>query len=114
MIACAVSDSGAVGIDIETATFSDSKAGKLAERFFDATEKLEVESSPEQFTRVWTRKEAIAKYFGANLADFLKKSSQNDEISKISLHNFKFGKHPVTLCTARDFDKIILLGDTRK
>ncbi len=114
IVACALSDGGEVGVDVETTEIPPQKARKLAERFFDENEKAEVSRRPESFARIWTKKEALAKCFGANLADFEKNLPEINEFTKISFHNFKYRKHPVTLCTIRDFSKIILLGDVKK
>ena len=113
-IACALSDSGDVGVDIEAAEITPEKAQKLAKRFFDKDEVAAVNRSPNEFARIWTRKEALAKHFGANLADFAKKTPENDEFAKISFHNFKYRNYPVTLCTKRNFDRVILLVDLAK
>ena len=113
-VACALSDSGDVGVDIEAAEITPEKAKKLAKRFFDKDEVAAVNRSPDEFARFWTKNEAHAKHFGANLADFAKKTSENDEFAEISFHNFKYCNYPVTLCTKRNFDKVILLVDLAK
>ena len=114
IVACAVSDCGEVGVDVETANISQKKALKLADRFFTDDEIREVKRDPQTFTRIWTRKEAASKFFGENLADFIKKTPPSDLDAKIYFHSFTYCQYPVTLCTARNFDKIILLDDSIK
>ncbi|MBE6684666.1 MAG: 4'-phosphopantetheinyl transferase superfamily protein [Ruminococcaceae bacterium] len=118
-VACAVSDSDEVGVDIEAALPTDDRAKKLAERFFDDTDKKAVEEDPTVFTRLWSEKEAKAKFFGISLAEFLTNEKKTESNSKkmqgtpnISLHRFSFCNIPVTLCTKRDFSTIIFTYTT--
>lgn len=113
-VACAVSDSDEIGIDIEAALPTEDRAKKLAKRFFEDTDKKAVEEDPTVFTRLWSEKEAKAKFFGISLAEFLehkKKVATNEqkaqENQNTSLHRFSFCNIPVTLCTKRDFSTII-------
>ena len=118
-VACALSDSDEVGVDIESALLPDDRAKKIAERFFDDTDKKAVEEDPTCFTRLWSEKEAKAKFFGISLAEFLenkKKVATNgqkaQENQNTSLHRFSFCNIPVTLCTKRDFSTIIFTCPT--
>lgn len=118
-VACALSDSDEVGVDIEAALPTEDHAKKLAERFFDASEKKAVEEDPTVFTRLWSEKEAKAKFFGTNLAEFLEKEKETatneknvQETHNVSLHRFSFCNIPVTLCTKRDFSTIIFTYPT--
>ena len=113
-VVCALSDDCKVGIDIEASTIAPEKARKLAARYFDPSEQEIVEQSPEKFSRMWTKKEAISKFFGGNFADFIQKALSNELFDEISLHNFQYRSHPVTLCTTRDYGKIILLDGNEK
>jgi len=118
-VACALSDSDEVGVDIEAASPTDDRARKLSARFFDDPEKKAVEEDPTVFTRLWSEKEAKAKFFGTNLAEFLeneKKTATNgqkaQENQNTSLHRFSLCNIPVTLCTKRDFSTIIFVCPT--
>ena len=107
IVACALSDNGEVGVDIEAARPTSEKARKLSSRYFSTDEVEEINGDPERFIMKWTEKEAITKFFGANLADFVKKSDKKQEDPEFSIHSFKYRKMPITLCTKRNFDKII-------
>ena len=54
-----------VGIDIES---GEDKSGKIAERFFDESEKEYLRQCPSGFRRVWTLKEAVSKLFGKGIS----------------------------------------------
>ena len=107
-VACAVSDDGRVGIDIEAANISFEKAKKLAKRFFSSSDFEKVVKSPNIFNRVWSEKEAIAKFFGIALADFLKNEKKNLENKELNtestdfvIHRFACMDIPISLCTQR-------------
>ena len=118
-VACAVSDSGEVGVDVEATLPPPDRAKKLAERFFDPKGRKAVENDPSLFARLWSEKEATSKFFGENLSEFLeneqKLSTDGDntqENQNVSLHRFSFCKIPVTLCTTRDFSTITFTCST--
>ncbi len=118
-VACAVSDSDEVGVDIETALPLPDRAKKLSERFFDDAEKKAVEDDPSVFARLWSEKEAKSKFFGTNLAEFLeneKKTESNgkkmQDIQNISLHRFSLCNIPVPLCTKKVFSTILFTCST--
>ena len=118
-VACALSDSEEVGVDIESALLPDDRVKKIAERFFNDADKKTVEDDPSGFARLWSEKEAKSKFFGVNLAEFLeneKKTGSNgknmQETQNVSLHRFSFGNIPVTLCTKRDLSTIIFTCST--
>ncbi|MBR3686691.1 MAG: 4'-phosphopantetheinyl transferase superfamily protein [Clostridia bacterium] len=118
-VACALSDSEEVGVDIESALLPDDRVKKIAERFFNDADKKAVEDDPSGFARLWSEKEAKSKFFGVNLAEFLeneKKTGSNSknmqETQNVSLHRFSFGNIPVTLCTKRDLSTIIFTCST--
>ena len=113
-VACAVSDSGDVGIDIEASEIQKDKALKLADRYFSRSDIKKIKEYPESFARVWSEKEAQAKFLGVGLADFLKNERENcqngekrGQDRKIALHRFSYGSIPISLCTKRDFSTII-------
>ena len=70
-VAVALSDEGAVGIDVETADITADKAQKLAKRFFTESEQCAVAADSSEFCRLWSKKEAAAKYLGTSLQSFL-------------------------------------------
>jgi len=71
LLACAITEAGAVGIDVETLE-RKSDLEKLARRFFSPLESkallaLPVEQRRERFFRIWTLKEAYIKARGGGL-----------------------------------------------
>ena len=114
--ACAVSDEGDVGIDIEASTVSPERAQKIADRYFNERERELVRCFPESFARIWCNKEAEAKFFGLGLGKHLeneKKSSPDITFSKksdnASIHAFYYDKIPISLCTKGKFDTITFM-----
>ncbi len=112
-VACAVSDEGEVGIDIEASTTDPEKAQRIAERYFNDDEKELVRRSPESFAKIWCEKEAKAKFFGSGLGIFLKNEKNSDfefefikKNAKISTHVFYCEKIPICLCTKDKFGTI--------
>ncbi len=116
-VSCAVSDSGRVGIDTEWAEIDGEKAKKLAKRYFSADEAAKVESTPSVFKDLWCEKEAITKFFGSDLAIFLKEEREKntnpnfpksrENAKNYSIHRFAWNKNPVTLCSERENSTII-------
>ncbi len=110
--AVAVSDKGDVGIDIETASLPKERAVKLAERFFTPAEADEIKKAPEKFTRLWTKKEAEAKFFGKELSLLLKELKNKESAvlySDVAFHDISHLQKPVTLCAKRENDTILML-----
>ena len=106
---CAVSIGEELGVDVEAAEISPERAKKLAERYFSDDEIKLVENRPDSFTQMWTEKESKAKFFGKSVGNILsqdKKSAKPEDFCNISLHRFKFGKIPISLCTKRHFSTI--------
>lgn len=94
--ACALSD-GRVGIDIEAKMTTDEKAIKLAERFFSARELEFVKKAPrENFTKVWTAKEACTKILGVTLSEGLKRADIFSD--EFWFYSFEYNESFVTLC----------------
>lgn len=118
-VACALSDSEEVGVDIEAALPPEDRAKKISERFFDDADKKAVKEDPPCFSRLWSEKEAKAKFFGMDLSNFLE-SERNSGVSNkniqkrhnVAIHRFTFCNIPVTLCTKRDFSTIIFTYPT--
>jgi phosphopantetheinyl transferase len=108
-VACAVSIGEEVGVDIEASEISEEKAVKLAQRYFFEYDLTAVSLSPKKFARIWSEKEAKAKFYGGSLTNLLekeRKSGVSHVPSEITLHKFSYGEIPVTLCTKRTFSTI--------
>ncbi|MBE6693654.1 MAG: 4'-phosphopantetheinyl transferase superfamily protein [Ruminococcaceae bacterium] len=67
-VAAAISPQGRVGVDIELGSgFDEDRLCKMAKRFFSDGELTDFESAADrrrEFLKIWTRKEAVSKYFG--------------------------------------------------
>lgn len=73
IFACAVNDpdSGEIGLDIQTAD-RGRRTQRIAERYFTPEEQAMIKAGGnDMFFRIWTRKEAYAKYTGEGLAVIL-------------------------------------------
>ena len=100
MIACAISDDGEVGIDIEAADITPSRADSIAARFFSFEVASHISGNVDAFKREWTRKEAAAKMYGMPLAEYLK-LSKNGELEDYPIpFYFEYTEcgFPVTIC----------------
>ena len=110
-VACCVSDECDVGIDIEASYITPEKARKLAKRFFTSEEAAKIEQCPESFARIWSEKEAEAKFTGKDLCILLneQKSDQAQPKSEaeICFHRFKTNNIPITVCTPSHFSTIL-------
>lgn len=109
-VACAVSIDEEVGVDIEATKLTNEKAQKLAKRYFSEKEINTVSNDPDAFAKLWSEKEAEAKFYGKSVGIILsdlQNSTNSSHNSNIVLHKFKFGNIPITLCTKRDFSTII-------
>ena len=108
-VACAASVGEDVGVDVEASNITEEKAKKLAKRYFGEQEIAEVKKCPKVFARIWSEKEAKAKFFGDSVGNILfnEKSNANFYISYgVKLHRFAIDNIPITLCTKRDFSTI--------
>ena len=112
MVACAISDNGEVGIDVEVADITPSRAEGIAARFFSAADIKRTSGDVEAFKREWTRKEAAAKMHGMPLADYLKRTKNGNFDDSHTTFFFEFftGEFPVTLCTDNPQEEIIELS----
>ena len=100
IIACAISDNGEVGIDIEASDIDTKRANSIAARFFSAADISHLSGDAEAFKREWTRKEAAAKMYGMPLAEYLK-LSKNGELEDYPIpFYFEYTEcgFPVTIC----------------
>lgn len=108
-VACAVSLGEELGVDIEASHISEERATKLAKRYFPESDLSAILNAPQKFARIWSEKEAKAKYFGDSLTNLLekeKKIHENPSLCDIKSHRFSHGEIPVTLCTKRTFSTI--------
>ena len=108
-VAVALSLGEELGVDIEASEIPPERARRLAERYFSRDEIKIVEGSPKKFAQMWTEKEAKAKFLGESIGNILsidKKSANPEEFCDISLHRFKIGEIPISLCTKRHFSTI--------
>ncbi len=98
--AAAISDESRVGIDVESAEIPREKASRLAERFFSESEKRELETNPDSFLRLWTKKEAYSKMQGTPLSDLIanEKALPANERKNAFFYEFETDAHPLTLC----------------
>ena len=106
---CAVSDEGGVGVDIEAKEISPEKAVKLAKRYFNDDEITTVEANPEKFARIWTKKEAKAKFFGSSLSKILEEDKICQDTSEIACHSFEYKGAPISLFTQEKFGDVKLI-----
>ena len=100
-VACAISDDGEVGVDIEAGEIAPARANSIAARFFSKDEALRLSGDTEAFRREWTRKEAAAKMLGIPLSEYLKACKGGDFINCDAIHYFEFTESgfPITVCT---------------
>ncbi len=100
-VAIALSDSP-VGIDVERIRDIDLK---LVEDIFTAKEiswlNAEKDGQYCRFYKLWTKKEAMAKYYGIGLPDNLKTVDVTD--CKPTLSTLSFGDYIVTVCSDTEF-----------
>ena len=112
IVACAISDSCELGIDVESANISKSRADGIVARFFDKSDLSRLSGDTDAFRREWTRKEAAAKMHGIPLAEYLKHTKNGDFDDSHTAFFFEFskGEFPVTLCTDTPEEEIIKLS----
>ena len=100
-VACAISDNGEVGVDIEAGEIAPARADGIAARFFSKDEVLRLSGDTEAFRREWTRKEAAAKMLNLPLSEYLKACKSGNCSNCHAAYYFEFTEHgiPVTVCT---------------
>ena len=109
-IAVAVSLGEELGVDVEASALPRERAVKMAERYFSVEEHKEVLNNEKSFARLWSEKEAKAKFLGKSIGNLLsseKISDFSEDFESLRLHRFSIDNHPITLCTKRDFSTII-------
>ena len=94
LVACAVADTQ-IGVDIERrATVLPEKIRSISARFFTIGEieaLKEADYSSEMFFTIWTRKEALSKYFGTPFMECASKSSiDTDDIITAVNENYVY------------------------
>ncbi len=113
-VAVIISDEGEVGTDMENADIAPEKAQKLAKRFFTEREIELVADAPESFCKIWSRKEAAAKYFGMPLGHILSlEKDQPEQYSRLAKHIrincFDICKITVIACSEDNSSEIELI-----
>jgi len=100
-VAAAISDSCEVGLDVEASDMSPEQAKKLASRFFNNDELAKLDSSPESFLRIWTKKEAYAKMRGIALSKLIsnEKNGIENERETTFFYCFDVDGYSLTLCS---------------
>jgi phosphopantetheinyl transferase len=87
-VACAISPRS-VGIDIEDKSFDDEdgrhrkRLARIADRFFTEEEQVYLTYYPQEFYRVWTFKEAVAKAYNEPIMDVLQQWDYRNVLEKI-------------------------------
>lgn len=113
-VAVALSDSGCVGVDIETTDLPPERAKKMSARYFSSDDQTDIKCDPSQFARIWTEKEAYAKLCKIPLAFLLSSKNQTNHhlntsvANNVFFHRFSLGIYPVTLCSDNDGDVTVL------
>ena len=109
-VTCATAFDEEVGVDIEAADLTVERAEKLAKRFFNEADATAIKKSPKSFQKLWSVKEAKAKFLGKSVGNVLSQDKLNtnpEEFCDIIAHNFSYDEIPITLCTKRDYSTII-------
>lgn len=92
-----------VGVDVEAAP-NEEKAARLADRFFEPSEKeylCAAEDPSRAFAEIFTAKEAYGKYIGDGLAVHLGDDTAQDGFEKragIAFFRYRVGAFCITLC----------------
>ncbi len=91
IVAVALSDTGAVGIDVEASKMTDDRAKRLFERYF--SDGGSSAPSREDFLRLWVRTEAYVKLCGMTLADGLRSEIPDG----VNFYDFEICGFPASL-----------------
>lgn len=109
-VAVAVSLGEELGVDVEATDLPPERAIKLAERYFAREDLVAVSRDASRFAKIWSEKEAQAKFFGESVGNLFSCEKKEDFFANprdVRLHRFAIDGHPVTLCTKRDFSTIV-------
>lgn len=99
LVACAVSDCGDVGIDIEASRVDYAQAKRISQRFLSPDEAKQIEEDPQRFNILWSITEARVKYLGISMADYIKNRVQyQNRLSKTKCHTFDCAGSSAVLC----------------
>ncbi|MBQ9162950.1 MAG: 4'-phosphopantetheinyl transferase superfamily protein [Clostridia bacterium] len=100
-VAAAISLQGGVGVDIELGgSFDEDRLCKMAKRFFSDGELTDFESAADrrrEFLKIWTRKEAVSKYFGTG-----EPYAYDTRDTTLNFVSFKVGEGVLSLCFEGD------------
>ena len=109
VVACAITDVGEIGVDIEASDLLPERADGIMSRFFSQAECEMMAGDITEFKRAWTKKEAAAKMHGVALADYLKKSKIGESCDDCPTCFFEFTAygHPLTVCINSTLTEII-------
>ena len=114
LVVCALSDEGELGVDVETSAIDDEKAVKLSERFFNQQEKRLVTDDPKIFNRIWSEKEATAKFFGIPLGAYLAQEKEpvpsEDKLANTELTAIEIDGASVIVCREKGDVEIKLIN----
>ena len=109
---------GRVGVDIELVRKDRREENlRIAKRYFTESEAKIVSngSSPEEFYRIWTEKEALAKLLGVGLAALISDRSVLSGCKGITVYRFEltYGaeKYLLTICSDVDSEVEIINGE---
>lgn len=108
-VTCATAFGEEVGVDIEASEIPPERAEKLAKRFFSEKEADIVRKNPKIFQKLWSEKEAKAKFSGESVGNILsqdKNNANSEDFCNIIAHSFAYGEIPITLCTKRGYSTI--------
>ena len=101
-VACALSDEGEIGIDVEASELTDERATRLTKRYFGA---YNAPCDAKAFAHEWTKKEAETKLYGGRLGEYLKGEKSNEHIcaekNNVFFSSFEIDGYPIALCTKK-------------
>lgn len=109
LVACALSQGEELGLDLEASEIPPARAKKLAARYFNEAEQQSVANHPEIFARLWSEKEAKAKFFGTSIGNILsddKITGSHPRCPAVYFHRFSYQNIPITLCTISAYSTI--------
>ena len=107
LVLCAVArgESPRVGADAEAIVrIASLPIEQLCARWFTDAERAEFQAAPnaEQFARIWTRKEALVKYFGTGLSDLRGADTSAATTLGLCFAEYRAGDVLITLCHRAD------------